>query len=170
MSPTLSDSACQNMSIILDVLRTAPTPSSQSNVAGRALLSDHQIDTEKSKAPWIPRSNLPLSPIQYLTSAIDSVAPLVKIRQQKGLAGGGASTPIPIPLKVKQRRRTAIKWILASAEGRKETSLAERLAKEIIKVADGSSSAWDKRQLVHRMAVSARSNVRSSLQRRRKRI
>ncbi len=157
------------MSLILDQLRTAPTPASNPNIAGRALLSDNQIDTEKIKALWIPRTNLPLSPIQYLTSAIDSVAPLIKIRQQKGLAGGGASTPIPVALRVKQRRRTAIKWILQAAEGRKEVKLSDRVAKEIIKVADGSSSAWEKRQLAHRMAVSARSNIRSSLQRRRKR-
>ncbi|RMZ90416.1 hypothetical protein DV736_g2352, partial [Chaetothyriales sp. CBS 134916] len=149
--------AQKNVSIILDYLRTAPAPHA-GGAAYRPLLSDSMLNTEHTHTVPIPREQLPLSPIQYLTAAVDSVAPLVKIRQQKGMAGGGASTPIPIPLRVKQRRRTAIQWILQAAEARKETKLADRLAKEIIKVADGTSSAWEKRQQVHRLAVVARSN------------
>ena len=157
------------MSLILDQLRTAPTPSSTPNNPQRALLSDSRIQTDHTSSPFTPRQQLPLSPVQYLTSVIDSIAPLVKIRQQKGIAGGGQSTPIPVPLRIKQRRRTAIKWILTAAEGRKETALADRVGKELLKVADGSSSVWEKRQQVHRLAVSARSNVRSSLGGRRRR-
>ncbi|RMD41762.1 hypothetical protein DV735_g3357, partial [Chaetothyriales sp. CBS 134920] len=158
--------AQKNVSLILDYLRTAPAPHA-SGASYRPLLSDTMLNTEHTHTVAVPREQLPLSPIQYLTAAIDSVAPLVKIRQQKGMAGGGASTPIPVPLRVKQRRRTAIQWILQAAESRKETRLAERLAKEIIKVADGTSSAWEKRQQVHRLAVVARSNIRLTMRRKR---
>jgi small subunit ribosomal protein S7 len=144
----------QNMSVILDTLRTALPP--QTNPA-RPLL-----------ASFPPAPILPLSPIQYLTAAIDSVAPLIKIRQQKGVMGGGASLPIPVPLGVKQRRRTAMQWILSSAEKRRETRLADRVAREIISVAEGKSSAWERRAAVHKMGVSARSNVRLAMMRRRR--
>ncbi|RMZ85064.1 hypothetical protein DV738_g341, partial [Chaetothyriales sp. CBS 135597] len=163
----MRDGKLSNVSMILDYLRTAPAPHAN-GASYRPLLSDTMLNTEHTHTVAVPRDQLPLSPIQYLTAAIDSVAPLVKIRQQKGMAGGGASTPIPVPLRVKQRRRTAIQWILQAAESRKETKLAERLAKEIIKVADGTSSAWEKRQQVHRLAVVARSNIRLTMRRKRR--
>lgn len=115
----------------------------------------------------LPRTTLPLQPVEYLTTVIDSVAPILKIRQQRGIAGGGASLPIPVPLGKRQRRRVAIQWILDAAGKRRETNLADRVAKEIISVAEGKSGVWERRALVHRLAVSARSNVRTSLQRRR---
>lgn len=116
----------------------------------------------------LPRSVLPLHPIEYLTTIIDSVAPLVKIRQQKGLAGGGASTPIPIPLGIRQRRRQAIEWILEAAEKRREIKFADRVAKALLDVAEGRSTAWEKREMAHRLGVAARSNVRPGRGRRRR--
>ena len=160
------------MSQILETLRTAPPPQPNTGAnptsAAANLLSDSSIETGKTMSPWIRRENLPLSPIQYLTSVIDSVAPLVKIRNQRGVLGGGQSLPIPVSLRVKQRRRTAIKWIMDSAENNRDTYLADRVSKEIIKVANGTSSAWEKRAQVHRMAITARSNVRNSLLARRR--
>lgn len=85
------------------------------------------------------------------------------------MAGGGASTPIPVPLGVRQRRRQAIQWILTAADGRRETRLADRVAKELVRVAEGQSGVWDKRAMVHRMGISARSNVRSGMGKRRRR-
>lgn len=142
------------MDDILEILRTAPTPQGSGLSGDRALLGD------------VPREALPLSPVDYLTTAIDSVAPLIKVKQRKGVLGGGASMPLPIPLNLKQRRRTAIKWVLASAENRKESKLAERVAKELINIAEGRGGAWDRRILVHKAGVSARANTRSAMTRR----
>ncbi len=138
------------MESILNTLRTAPSPGSAA-AGDRALLTD------------IPREALPLQPVQYLTTIIDSVAPLVKIRQQRGLLGGGASMPIPLPLNKRQRRRAAIQWILTAAEGRREQNLADRVAKELLNVAEGRGSAWERRQRVHKLAISARANVKSAI-------
>ncbi len=150
------------MEKILETLRTAPPPPAQ-GISAQRLLSDNSISTGKTASSWLRRENLPHSPIQYLTSVIDSLAPLVKIRSQRGVLGGGQSLSIPVPLRVKQRRRQAIIWILDGADNGKDTYLADRVSKEIIKVANGTSSAWEKRAHVHRLATMARSNVRSSL-------
>ncbi|KIW78859.1 hypothetical protein Z517_08698 [Fonsecaea pedrosoi CBS 271.37] len=135
--------AQKNMQFILDALRTSSAP-----------------PTNKDLISPLPLQSLPLSPVAYLTAIIDSVAPLVKIRQQRGLLGGGASMPIPVPLRLRQRRRTAIQWILTAAEGRREDKLAERVAKELLGVAEGRSSAWEKRARIHKLAISARANVK----------
>jgi len=138
------------MSFILNHLRTAPPPTPN---PARPLLPG---------AP--PPSHLPLDPIGYLSLAIDSVAPLLRLRIQKGAAGGGAALQIPVPLGLRQRRRQAVTWILDAAN--KKTSrgsgrgqFAQRFAEEIISVVEGRSNVWEKRQLVHKTGTSSRANL-----------
>ena len=141
------------MSLILSHLRASPPP----QVNGQRPLV--------REAP--PPAHLPLDPIRYLTVAIDSVAPLFRIRSQRGVAGGGAALQIPIPLRQRQRRRKAITWILDAASkrparGAGHQKQALRVAEEIIAVVEGRSGVWEKRSALHRTGVSARSNVARS--------
>jgi small subunit ribosomal protein S7 len=138
------------MSLILNHLRTAPPPVPN---PAKPLLPG---------AP--PPSHLPLNPVGYLTLAIDSVAPLLRIRSQRGAAGGGAALQIPVPLGLRQRRRAAVKWILDAASkkesrGSGRGQFATRVAEEIIRVVEGKSSAWDKRGLLHKTGTSNRANL-----------
>lgn len=109
--------------------------------------------------PGPPNAQLPLNPLLYLTLIIDSVAPLVKIRQQKGIAGGGAAVQIPVPLALRQRRRTAIRWIIDASDKRRDSNFAMRVAQELVSVAEGRSGAWDRREMVHKLGVAGRSNL-----------
>ncbi|KAJ6075400.1 uncharacterized protein N7446_003177 [Penicillium canescens] len=106
-----------------------------------------------------PASQLPLDPVLYLTLIVDSVAPLFRIRQQKGIAGGGTAVQIPHPLTLRQRRRTAIKWILDQSDKRKDALFAHRVAAELVAVAEGRSSVWDKRDQQHKIGISGRANL-----------
>ena len=138
------------MSVVLQHLRTSPIPTIN---PARPLLPG---------AP--PPSHLPLNPILYLTLAIDSVAPLHRIRAQKGAAGGGVALQIPVPLSKRQRRRTAIEWILGAASKRRnvgsgKNSLGQRVAQEMISVIEGKSGVWDKRNGIHKLGVAARANI-----------
>jgi small subunit ribosomal protein S7 len=138
------------MSFILNHLRTAPPPVPNS---ARPLIPGSP-----------PPSRLPLDPVQYLTVAIDSLAPLIRIKAIKGAAGGGAALPIPVPLGVKQRRRQAVQWIL-DASGKKTSrgsgkgQFAQRFAEELISVVEGRSQAWERRGTIHKSATSARANL-----------
>lgn len=138
------------MALILQHLRTAPIPT---------------IDPSRPLLPGAPPpSHLPLNPILYLTLAIDSVAPLLRIRSQRGAAGGGVALQIPVPLGQRQRRRIAVQWILSSASRRRNVgsgkgSFAQRIAAELISVVEGRSSVWERRNAVHKLGVSARANI-----------
>ncbi|PWW77318.1 ribosomal protein S7 [Tuber magnatum] len=129
---------------ILANLRTRPAPKPRE---GTPLL------------PGTPAlSTLPLDPVQYLQTAIDSVSPLVKILMLKG--GGGTKQPVPYPLRLRQRRRFALTWISAAADKKKaRLGFAERFADEVVAVVEGKSSAWEKRSQVHKLAVASRANV-----------
>ena len=130
------------MSLILTHLRTSPPPT---------------INPARPLIPGAPPpSHLPLNPILYLTLAIDSVAPLLRIRSQKGAAGGGVALQIPVPLGLRQRRRTAVQWILTAATKRKNRGsgkggFAQRVAEEVVAVVEGKSSVWDRRNAIHKL-------------------
>ncbi|KAM5429382.1 hypothetical protein McanMca71_004281 [Microsporum canis] len=144
--------AQKHMAKILEHLRTAPPP---------------LIDSSKPFLPGPPSQQLPLNPILYLTLAVDSVAPLFRIRQIRGIAGGGAALPIPSPLASRQRRREAISWILDAANKRRDNQLSQRIANEIIAIAEGKSSTWLKRAAIHKQAAVSRANIRRASQQRR---
>jgi len=111
-----------------------------------------------------PASHLPLNPILYMTLALDSVAPLLRLRSQRGAAGGGVALQIPVPLGLRQRRRQAFMWVLDAASKRKSRSsgkamFATRVAEEIVAIIEGRSSAWEKRTGIHKLSTVARSNL-----------
>ncbi|KAM3416975.1 hypothetical protein BST61_g8560 [Cercospora zeina] len=146
------------MFVILNILRTAPAPTYNPS---RPLLPG---------AP--PASHLPLNPTLYLALAVDSVAPLLRIRSQRGAAGGGVALQIPVPLGLRQRRRTAFMWILDAAVKRRSKGsgndmFAQKVADELIAIVEGRSAVWDKRTAVHKLATTARANLNYSMRGRR---
>lgn len=149
------------MGIVMNYLRTAPAP------------------IYSPKFPLLPgtppAAHLPLNPVLYITIAIDSVAPLLKVKNVAGAAGGGRALEVPMPLAVRQRRRQAFKWILDVVEkkpskgsGRKQ--YPQRIAEEIIAVIEGRSGVWDRRKIVHKQGTAARANAGSKTKSKRKKI
>ena len=138
------------MSIILSYLRTSPPPI---------------VNPSKPLVPGAPPSSqLPLNPVLFLQLAVDSVAPLLRIKHLKGAAGGGASLAIPIPLRIRQRRRTAVMWILdaiskKSTRGSGRERLGQKFAEELISIVEGKSNLWERRGGIHKQGVSARANA-----------
>lgn len=138
------------MAFILETIRTSSIPT---------------INPQRPLLPGAPPpSHLPLNPVLYLTLAIDSVAPLMRMRNIRGAAGGGVALQIPVPLGQRQRRRAAIDWILTAASRRRnntsgKTSYAQRVAAEFIAVIEGRSSVWERRTAIHKLGISTRSNI-----------
>lgn len=95
-------------------------------------------------------------PLAAMKEAIEKVSPLVKLIQRKQ---GSKNVPVPIPLNEKGRRRRAIQWMLESADKRSDRSFAARFAQEIAAVLDGTSSAFQKKDAVHRLALVNRANA-----------
>jgi small subunit ribosomal protein S7 len=111
-----------------------------------------------------PASQLPLHPLLYLSLAVDSLAPLVRLRVERNQAGGGAGVVVPRPLRVRQRRRVAIAWIRDAADKKNVRQLgrqtrAHLIAQEIIAVVEGRSKLWEKRAALHKVAMSNRQHV-----------
>lgn len=138
------------MALILNYLRTTAPPKVDPN---RLLLEEHSSATR-----------LPLDPVRYLKLAIDSIAPVLRLRSQRGAAGGGQALQLPVPLRERQRRRHAIRWILAAVDkkqskGSGRTRFAQKVAEELVAIVEGRSGLWERRGSLHKQGVSARTNL-----------
>ncbi|KAI0173563.1 ribosomal protein S7 [Hypoxylon sp. FL1284] len=142
--------AQRNMSLILNFLRTSPAP---------------KVSPLRPLLPGSPPAEqLPLNPLLYLTLAVDSVAPLVRIRALKGAAGGGAALELPEPMPARARRRIAVSWILDAVRRRRtagsgRAQFASRFAQELVAVVEGRSPVWDRRDVVHKVGTASRANL-----------
>ncbi|KAI0019143.1 ribosomal protein S7 domain-containing protein [Xylariomycetidae sp. FL0641] len=142
--------AQRHLAMILNYLRTSPAP---------------RVSPLRPLLPGSPPPHqLPLNPLLYLTLAIDSVAPLIRVRNLKGMAGGGQALELPEPIPVRTRRRIAMKWILDTvnkkpSSGSGRAMFATRFGQEIVSVVEGRSGVWDKRQQVHKLGVASRANL-----------
>ncbi|KAI9892440.1 MAG: hypothetical protein M1814_001397 [Vezdaea aestivalis] len=138
------------MAYILAQLQQSPAPN---------------IDPRRPMLPGSPDpKSLPLDPIAYLTTVVDSIAPMLRMRAEKGAAGGGKSLMIPLPLSRRQRRKKAIGWILETASkkawrGSGDMGFPHRVSEEVISIAEGRSSIWEKRRELHKSGVSARETL-----------
>ncbi|KAI1801527.1 ribosomal protein S7 [Daldinia bambusicola] len=142
--------AQRNMAMILNYLRTSPAP---------------RVSPLRPLLPGSPPpEQLPLNPLLYLTLAIDSVAPLIRIRSISGAAGGGRALELPQPIAARARRRIAVMWIMDAVRrkrsaGSGRAQFATRFAQELVSVVEGKSTIWEKRGNVHKLGTAARANL-----------
>lgn len=138
--------------MVLTFLRTSPAP---------------KVNPQRPLLPGSPPpEHLPLNPNLYLMLAIDSVAPLIRIRGFTGLAGGGKSLEVPVPIGRRARRRAAWMWLMDAVNkkpsmGSGKKQLAQRIGEEIVAIVEGRSSVWDRRFQLHKLGTTVRANLNS---------
>ena len=88
-------------------------------------------------------------PLPVLKKAVDNIKPLLEIKSRRV---GGATYQVPV--EVQQRRGTtlAIRWLVTFSRSRREASMADRLAGEILDASGGTGSAVKRREDMHKMA------------------
>src|SRR6478752_6667861 len=88
-------------------------------------------------------------PLAVFKQALDNVAPSVEVRSRRV---GGATYQVPVEVRTDRRQALAIRWIIASARGRNENTMVERLSGELLDAANNRGTAVKKREDTHRMA------------------
>lgn len=85
--------------------------------------------------------------------AMDNVKPTLEVKPKRV---GGAT--YQVPMEVNSRRSTAlgIRWIVNFSRARKEKTMAERLANEILDASNGLGASVKKREDVFKMAKANR--------------
>ena len=89
------------------------------------------------------------NPVETFHSALENVAPSVEVRSRRV---GGATYQVPVEVRSERRQALAIRWMIAAARNRNETTMVARLSGEIMDAANGRGSAVKKREDTHKMA------------------
>ncbi len=88
-------------------------------------------------------------PLPILKKAVDNIKPLLEVKSRRV---GGATYQVPIEVPPRRGTTLAIRWLVAFSRRRRERSMAERLAGEILDASGGTGSAVKRREDMHKMA------------------
>jgi small subunit ribosomal protein S7 len=87
--------------------------------------------------------------LPILKKAIDNIKPLLEVRSRRV---GGATYQVPVEVQSRRGTTLAIRWLVTFARGRRERTMADRLAGEILDASGGTGSAVKRREDMHKMA------------------
>ena len=90
-------------------------------------------------------------PLSTLKRAVENVKPQLEVRSRRV---GGATYQVPVELRPRRANTLAIRWLVGYSRQRREKTMAQRLANEILDAANGVGSAVKRREDMHKMAES----------------
>jgi small subunit ribosomal protein S7 len=88
-------------------------------------------------------------PLSVFKKAMDNVRPTLEVRPKRV---GGATYQVPIEVNSRRATTLAIRWIVGYARTRREKTMQERLAAEIMDAANGMGSSVKTREDLFQMA------------------
>ena len=92
-------------------------------------------------------------PIEFFHEALNNVKPNLEVRSRRV---GGATYQVPVEVRPGRAQTLAMKWIVDSALKRKEKTMREKIASEILDAHNNKGNAGKKREETHKMAEANR--------------
>jgi small subunit ribosomal protein S7 len=92
-------------------------------------------------------------PLITCRKAIENVQPTLEVKPRRV---GGATYQVPVEVSNRRAVTLAIRWIVNFARVRREKTMPERLAAEIIEAANNTGSSIKKKEDLHKMAEANR--------------
>jgi small subunit ribosomal protein S7 len=90
-------------------------------------------------------------PIASLKRAIENTRPELEVKSRRV---GGATYQVPVEVRPRRATTLAIRWLVGYSRQRREKTMAERLAGEILDASNGVGNAVKRREDMHKMAES----------------
>ena len=88
-------------------------------------------------------------PIAALKRAVENVKPQLEVRPRRV---GGATYQVPVEVRPRRSNTLAIRWIVGYSRERREKTMAQRLANELLDANNGIGSSVKRRDDMHKMA------------------
>jgi len=88
-------------------------------------------------------------PVGTLKRAIENVRPQLEVRSRRV---GGATYQVPVEVRPRRANTLALRWLVNYSRDRRERTMAERLANEIMDASNGIGSSVKRREDLHKMA------------------
>jgi len=90
-------------------------------------------------------------PLSTVKRAVENVKPPLEVRSRRV---GGATYQVPVEVKPRRASTLAIRWIVDYSRDRREKTMAECLANELMDAANGLGASMKKRDDMQKMAES----------------
>jgi len=88
-------------------------------------------------------------PVEVLEEAVKELTPVLEVRSRRV---GGATYQVPVEVPPRRARTLAVRWLVQFASQRREKSIQERLANEILDAGRQQGGAWKRKDDIYRMA------------------
>ena len=88
-------------------------------------------------------------PLKVFKKAVENVKPVLEVKTRRV---GGANYQVPVEVNANRRVSLSIRWLITYSRARKEKSMEEKLAAELLDAANNRGAALKKREDVHKMA------------------
>jgi small subunit ribosomal protein S7 len=89
------------------------------------------------------------TPVDVLEDAIKELTPVLEVRSRRV---GGATYQVPMEVPARRARTLAVRWLVQFARQRREKSMPERLANEMLDATQQQGGAWKRKDDIYRMA------------------
>ena len=90
-------------------------------------------------------------PIATLKRAIENIKPQLEVKSRRV---GGATYQVPVEVRGPRANTLAIRWVIGYSRQRREKTMAERLANELLDASNGIGASVKRREDMHKMAES----------------
>ena len=90
-------------------------------------------------------------PVAVLKRAVENVRPQLEVKSRRV---GGATYQVPVEVRPRRATTLAIRWIVGYSRQRREKTMAERLAGELLDASNGIGAAIKRREDLQKMAES----------------
>ena len=122
------------------------------------LVSKILLDGKKTIAQGIvytamegTRTKTGIDPVQTLKRALDNVRPALEVKSRRV---GGATYQVPVEVRPRRANTLAIRWIVGFARQRREKTMAQRLAAELLDASNSVGASVKRRDDMQKMAES----------------
>jgi len=120
------------------------------------LVNKVMVHGKKARAERIVYDSLALigertgrAPVDVLEAAIKELTPVLEVRSRRV---GGATYQVPVEVPARRARTLAVRWLVQFARNRREKSMHDRLAAEIMDASNQQGGAWKRKDDIYRMA------------------
>ena len=114
------------------------------------------VDGKKSTAEQIVYDALDMlskrtnnEPVPALEESIKILTPVLEVRSRRV---GGATYQVPVEVPSPRARTLAVRWLVEFARNRRERSMAQRLAMELLDAQNQQGGAFKRKDDIYRMA------------------
>jgi small subunit ribosomal protein S7 len=87
--------------------------------------------------------------LEVLEAGVKALTPVLEVRSRRV---GGATYQVPVEVSPRRSRTLAVRWLVTFARGRRERTMAQRLANELLDAQQQQGNAFKRKDDIYRMA------------------